>query len=209
MKNSKALMSLLLIIGVLGTSLIEGCNAFVPSQGSTPTIRRPSFQSQIMKEKPVVVRGNGFSADIGIIEKKSLASTELTMSSSPSSFDGDEDGWNISVPFAVAWVGFLTFAFGFAPGGVSGEASQELLNQILANPLHPEGVNEVFMFVFALFTFIPISLSCLLMPGAATGEQKLPTTPFLFASSFVGYFALGKTCRTVLYPHLPFSSFCL
>ena len=172
-------------------------------------IRRPSFQSQIMKDKPVVVRGNGFSADIGIIEKNSLASTELTMSSSPSRFDGDKDGWNNSVPFVVAWVGFIMFAFGFAPGGVSGEASQELLNQILTNPLHPEGVNEVFMFVFALFTFIPISLSCLLMPGAATGEQKLPTTPFLFASSFVGYFALGKTCRTVLYPHLPFSSFCL
>jgi hypothetical protein len=41
------------------------------------------------------------------------------------------------------------FAFGFAPGGVSGEASRELLNQILANPVrHPEGVNEVFMFIF-------------------------------------------------------------
>lgn len=111
-------------------------------------------------------------------------------SSSNTADEGDNNnGLTINPVFAIAWIGFLSFAFLFAPGDLTGPENNELIAKFIANPLHPEGVSELFVFVFSLFAFIPISLACLIMPGAK--GQKLPATPFLFASSASGYFLLG------------------
>jgi len=96
----------------------------------------------------------------------------------------------INPPFAIAWVFFLSFAFLFAPGnGFDGPESKAVLESFFANPLHPENVPELFVLIFSLFTFIPISLACLIMPGAR--GQSLPATPFLMGASVIGYFPLG------------------
>jgi len=99
----------------------------------------------------------------------------------------------ISIPYATAWVGFIYFGLLYAPNHFTGVDTKDMINQIVANPLNP-GLNEMFMFVFSLFTFIPLTLSALILPGS--NNQKLPATPFLLGSSLVGYFALGPYMST-------------
>lgn len=96
----------------------------------------------------------------------------------------------INPPYLIAWVSLLSFAFFFTPEPlVGGENSQRLLDAFIANAVHPENVNELFIWVFSLFTFIPIVLASLIMPGAR--GQTLPATPFLIGASALGYFPLG------------------
>mmetsp|Transcript_903 Transcript_903/g.2595 ORF Transcript_903/g.2595 Transcript_903/m.2595 type:complete len:307 (-) Transcript_903:346-1266(-) len=104
--------------------------------------------------------------------------------------DGGEEadgGWRFNPPFALAWVGFLAFAYARTVGEAPG-ASQEVLNQFLMDPIHP-GVNEIFAVVFNLLGLAPVVLASLIMPSAR--GQKLPATPFLALSAAAGYTAVG------------------
>lgn len=115
-------------------------------------------------------------------------STTALQQSSNSDTAGFFDGFELNVPYAALWAGLLAFALN-APGGLSNPESTELLNQIIANPLNP-GCSVIFTWIFALFTFIPVSLAALIMPSAQ--DQKLPASPALFGCSMLGYFVLGK-----------------
>ena len=97
----------------------------------------------------------------------------------------------INPPYLIAWLAFLSYAFFFTPEPlVGGDNSQKILDAFIANAINPENVNDLFVWVFSLFTFIPIVLASLIMPGAR--GQTLPATPFLIGASALGYFPLGK-----------------
>lgn len=108
--------------------------------------------------------------------------------------DGFFDGLQLNPPFVLAYVGFLSFAYVRTMGEGPG-ASQEVLNQFLVDPVHP-GVNELFAVVFNMLGLFAFPMACLILPAAGAKEQKLPATPFLMASTFAGYGALGPYMMT-------------
>lgn len=99
---------------------------------------------------------------------------------------------NINLPYALAYILFLAFAY-MKQAGETERASMEILQQYIANPLNP-GFNELFITVFNLLGLYAAPLACLLMPGAR--GQKLPATPFLLGSMFGGYGVLGMYTST-------------
>jgi len=102
----------------------------------------------------------------------------------------------VSFVYASAWIGFVTFAlFGTPEAGLAGEASKELIEKFIANPLNP-GINHIFNFIFNLFAWIPFSLAALIMPSA--NKQILPATPFLLGSTMIGYMSLGAYTFSVV-----------
>jgi hypothetical protein len=107
--------------------------------------------------------------------------------------------------YGLAWIALVAFAFGddFAPGALGAREDAQLFQAILDNPMHPDGVNELFYCLFNLFAVIPVLLANIYIPAAATvqaaatrrdgtsQEWRLPAWPFILASSVIGYFALG------------------
>ena len=100
------------------------------------------------------------------------------------------DELQINPPYALAYIGFLGFAYFMtlqeAPG-----ASQEILEKILADPVNP-GINELFASVFNLLGLAAFPLACLVMPGAKF-QRPLPAAPFLLGGVFAGYGSIGKS----------------
>ena len=94
--------------------------------------------------------------------------------------------------YLVPYLGFLAFAFHATSAEAAG-ASQAIVEQFIADPLHP-GVNELFSIIFNLIGLVAVPLACILMP-AATG-QRFPAAPFLVASVFAGYGAVGPYVMT-------------
>ena len=103
------------------------------------------------------------------------------------------DGLTINPVYLIPYLGFLVFAVHATQSEALG-ASQAVLDQFLADPVHPANVNPLFATVFNLIGLIPIPLTCLLMPSAA--QQRLPAAPFLAASAAMGYGALGPYVMT-------------
>lgn len=96
-----------------------------------------------------------------------------------------------NVASVLAWVALVTFAFGFAPGEVGAPGDADLVSRLIANPTSPiaGGVSPIFALVFNLFVPVPAMLAALLLPTSR--GQRLPALPFVAASTFVGFFALG------------------
>jgi hypothetical protein len=97
--------------------------------------------------------------------------------------NNDSPAIQINVPYAIAYVLFLSFAFLQSSSEPEG-ASMEVLQKFFANPQHPDGINELFVSVFNLLGLIAAPIACLLLPGARS--SKLPATPFVFGSMFGG-----------------------
>lgn len=110
------------------------------------------------------------------------------------SSDGESEGIlsSINIPYALAYVAFLAYAYVRNGAEVPG-ASQALIEQYFSDPLNP-GFNELFIVVFNLLGLYAAPLACLLMPGAK--NQKLNATPFLLGSMFGGYGSLGIYAST-------------
>jgi hypothetical protein len=98
-----------------------------------------------------------------------------------------------NIAFGVAWAALLAFTAFLAPGSFGGEADNEMIAKIIENPLQPD-INMLFYFVFNLFAIIPVCLASVILPQAS--DKGAPPAPFLMASAFIGYFALGKRRRT-------------
>jgi hypothetical protein len=111
-----------------------------------------------------------------------------TLKASSSDDEGFFSGLEINLPYALAYVGFLGFAYFMTTVEAPG-ASQLVLDKFLADPVNP-GVNELFASVFNLLGLVAIPLACLVMPGAK--GQKLPAAPFLLGGAFAGYGSVGK-----------------
>jgi hypothetical protein len=114
------------------------------------------------------------------------ATSEKTTSLAAVKDDGvnnDSPAIQINAPYAIAYVLFLSFAFLQISNEPEG-ASMEVLQKFLANPQHPDGINELFISVFNLLGLIAAPIACLLLPGARL--SKLPATPFVLGSMFGG-----------------------
>lgn len=99
---------------------------------------------------------------------------------------------SINPPYLLAYVTFIGFAF-FKTMTEEANASNEILQQFLADPLNP-GVNEIFVTIFNLLGLYFVPMACLLMPGAK--NQKFPAAPFLLGSMLGGYGLLGPYAMT-------------
>jgi hypothetical protein len=94
----------------------------------------------------------------------------------------------LNVPAAVAWVALVAWTFTVAPGELQSPSDTAMLAGILADPVHP-GMNALFYTLFNCFAVIPVLLASVILPqGQSIG---LPAGPFLFLSSFIGYFGFG------------------
>ena len=98
----------------------------------------------------------------------------------------------INPPYLLAYVAFIGFAF-FKTMTEEANASNEILQQFLADPLNP-GVNEIFVTIFNLLGLYFVPMACILMPGAK--NQKFPAAPFLLGSMLGGYGLLGPYAMT-------------
>ncbi|KAG8469287.1 hypothetical protein KFE25_007805 [Diacronema lutheri] len=96
-----------------------------------------------------------------------------------------------SVLSALAWVALVGFGFGLAPGRVGDPSDTELVVALASNPTSPmdAGVSPLFALLFNLFVPVPAMLAALLLPTSR--GQRAPALPFVAASAFVGFFALG------------------
>jgi len=122
--------------------------------------------------------------------------TQLRLSSSSSSNNDDNEGGGISfnAPYAAAWLGLVGWAFSSAaPGSLGSAQDTEMLNAILADPVHPP-INALYYAVFNFFAVVPLLLSALVLPQSpanSKGKGGVPALPFLLASGGIGYFAIG------------------
>lgn len=152
----------------------------------TGSVRRNFFSSRKQFSQVTTPRNTNFATN------EKYYSTCL--SASVLNDDGDGDGaLTINPIYAGMWAALLGFAIFLAPGEFNGQVDTDMINQIIANPTNP-GLNEIFMVIFNFFVVAPITLACLLMPGAK--GQKFPATPFVAGSAFVGFFALGPYLTT-------------
>lgn len=97
--------------------------------------------------------------------------------------------------FAATWALLVGWAFLVAPGELNSASDTELINTLITNPFpRPEGLNELWFGVWNCFTVVPAVIAALEAPVGR--GQRLPATPFLWASAGLGYFALGPYFAT-------------
>lgn len=121
-----------------------------------------------------------------------VSTTRIQASNIDSNSGEDDDSpssWTLNPVFATAWLALVVFAFGLAPGDLSD--SSALLEPILADPVHPAGVNEAFYALFNVFAPLPVILAALVLPQGRPGGRGLPAGPFVAGAAFLGFFALG------------------
>jgi hypothetical protein len=112
---------------------------------------------------------------------------------------------SVNVIPLVVWVGLIGLSFvnnGIVPHGLPVEqVDQEILQNIIQNPVHPANVNELYYTLFNVFGPLPLILSALILPQEELRgkTQRIspdspfvpPPQPFLFGSAVLGYFVLG------------------
>lgn len=103
--------------------------------------------------------------------------------------DATSPSFSVSIPFVVTWIALIAWAFSpIAPGSLGSPQDTMMLNQIMADPVHPN-LNELCYTLFNFFAVIPILLACLVLPQGSV--RGLPAAPVLLVSCLVGFFALG------------------
>eukprot|EP00980_Cylindrotheca_fusiformis_P002513 scaffold587_cov77-Cylindrotheca_fusiformis.AAC.3 len=120
--------------------------------------------------KPTIISNDGFSTD-SIHRHSSLSSA------STDNEEGFFSGIQINPLYAVPWAVFVAFA-AYVFAQEAPDSSKILLEQCLANPLTPPGVNDLFVTVFNLLGLAAVPIACIIMPSAK--GQKIPLAPFLF-----------------------------
>ncbi|GAX19860.1 hypothetical protein FisN_1Lh682 [Fistulifera solaris] len=91
---------------------------------------------------------------------------------------------------AVPWVLLVSLVIYLSGDqGLMSASDQAMIEGILSDPTNP-GFNELFYMIFNFFVPMPMILAALVLPQGRPGKG-LPAGPFLFLSSFFGYFALG------------------
>jgi hypothetical protein len=105
--------------------------------------------------------------------------------------DADDVPSSVLNPIAaVPWVSLVSLVVYLSGDqGLMSASDQGMIEGILADPANP-GFNELFYMIFNFFVPIPMILAALALPQGRPGKG-LPAGPFLFLSSFIGYFALG------------------
>lgn len=112
-------------------------------------------------------------------------------SNSQAGNDEDIPSFSFNPIAGTAWLALVLWAFSnVAPGSLGSPEDAALLNNIIANPAHPAGMNELYYLVFNMFAVVPVWLACLLNPQGQP-NKGLPSAPFLAAASGIGFFALG------------------
>ena len=108
------------------------------------------------------------------------SSSALFLGPSSSSSDPEDDVSSLSfnIPYTVAYVAFLTFAYirNSAEDASGAVTSMTYLQSCIAEPTNPEGWNKLFLVVFNYLGLAPLLLLSLIIPGitktAATDEGK-------------------------------------
>jgi hypothetical protein len=105
--------------------------------------------------------------------------------------DGDEvQPFGFNAIALLAWIGLIFYTVALAPGEMGSPLDNEMLEKFTSNPLHPEGINPLYVLIFNLFAFAPYLLAAVTLPSGQPGVG-LPALPFLAASTFIGYFGYG------------------
>lgn len=91
---------------------------------------------------------------------------------------------------ALAWAGFVAYAFLLAPGKdpASTALDAQLLKDIIGNPFSPT-LPPIFLAIFNALGLMPLVYSSLLLPGSR--NQSPPAWPFCVGSFAFGFFAMG------------------
>ena len=170
-------------------ALITSCAGFSAAPVTVST-RLKHSNSMIVEKFPLATSKTSF------LVQKNRATTTTVYSSNLDAEEESEGGFlagvSINPPYLLAYITFLGFAF-FKSMTEEANASNEILQQFLADPLNP-GCNELFVTIFNLLGLYFVPIACLLMPAAK--NQKLPAAPFLLGSMFGGYGLVGPYAIT-------------
>jgi len=140
----------------------------------------------------------GITAVVGAAAIASLAQLKrastagvITQVRQDESFFGPQRWDGRTFAIALVWVAFLGYSFFLAPGkGPEAQAAdQDLLNQILSTPFDGS-VSPLFVCIFNMLGIWPVIYSATLLPGADR-QSPVPAYPLVFASFFLGAFALS------------------
>lgn len=170
------------ILSYLSIFIVARVNGFVPSS-----------RVAILSSSSATTTKKQFDLNLWSPSKKALTETILE---SKELEPGPFDTKNI-IALSV-WISLITWAFLFAPGTLGADGDTELLNKLISQPSpRPPDVNELYFAVWNCFAVVPAILAALTAPSGK--GQRLPASPFLWASAFFGYFALGPyfSTRTV------------
>jgi hypothetical protein len=76
--------------------------------------------------------------------------------------------------YGIAWICLVIFAFSdnFAPGALGAPQDAALFQAILANPVHPDGINELFYCIFNFFAVIPVLLANIYTTSTSSTRQQ-------------------------------------
>eukprot|EP00434_Breviolum_minutum_P036277 symbB.v1.2.032138.t1/scaffold3816.1/size52752/5 len=138
----------------------------------------------------------GITAVVGAAAIASLAQLKrastagvITQVRQDESFFGPQRWDGRTFAIALVWVAFLGYSFFLAPGkGPEAQAAdQDLLNQILSTPFDGS-VSPLFVCIFNML----VIYSATLLPGADR-QSPVPAYPLVFASFFLGAFALRES----------------
>ena len=176
-------MKLFVLLGLGVCCCFLGCSAFAPPQSFQPKQTASTRKSSSLS-RPLSPPSLGTTTR----SHTPFASMSLKAASS----DSEPPNPSISLPYAGLWVALIVFAFAFAPGELNSPADSALIAELVANPLTPD-TNDLWFTVWNCFTIVPLALAALLLPGS---RGPLPSTPFIWGSAFLGYFALGPLMAT-------------
>lgn len=179
---------------VLVSTTVTTTQAFVVAVD--PLFSHPSPRSTLARIPTKTGVSVNLPSPAPLSSSSSLATTTTRLyGSADKNSKNDESSLSNDLPKiqalpAVAWIALVFFAFGpWAPGNLMD--SFDLLPLILADPVHPEGVNLLFYALFNVFLPLPFLLAALVLPQSSPTFDRCHAIPALALSAALGYFALG------------------
>ena len=118
--------------------------------------------------------------------------SRLYVSSSSNNVDDDEKSWKFNPVFGALAAALFSYAFVLTPGEFGGPADTELLNAVIADPIHPQGIPELFMVVFNFLGLMPFVMASVIIPQSS--KRGLPAGFFTVLSGAAGFFGLCEFC---------------
>jgi hypothetical protein len=203
-----------LVIGFVPKSRCSGIHR-VDRRSTGAAILSPEFHREALKWHLSITRSPS-----ALLSKSRRTLLLIQYASNQDEVDASSSFSNISVnvlPFAV-WIGLIGLSFihnGIVPHGLPVEQlDQEILQNIIQDPVHPANVNELYYTLFNVFGPLPLILSALILPQeelrgktqrtSSDSPFVPPPQPFLFGSAALGFFVLGM--YLTLRPQLSVSS---
>lgn len=106
----------------------------------------------------------------------------------------DESSSFITTPiFLIVWILLILWSTSdIAPGQMNSESDINIIMEFIKNPVNPQNLNPLFIYISNVFAPLPILASCMIIPNSNRNSTGIKSSiPYVMLSTFIGFFALG------------------